>query len=76
MLNEDQRMSVMYTGLSNLLIAEKNLRWNRSQMLAAVNGAGIALLVPTLEAPEVHVAIGFVGILVCVFWCMLNERTQ
>ncbi len=73
-MTADQR--AMYTGISNLLIAEKNLRWSRSQMLVAINVAGAALLQPTVETPEAHVVIGCIGILVCFFWGWLNWRTQ
>lgn len=84
MLNEDQRMQMMYTGLCICFSTERNIGWSRSNMLVLVNGAGTSLLTAQhilfltvqLEIVILRYIVVVIGLLICAFWLIANYRTQ
>lgn len=75
MLTDDQRMTMIYTGISMDFNTERTLGWSRSQMLTLVNLAGISLLTTAL-AIELTYMIEFFGMGFFAFWYQANRRTQ
>ena len=76
MLTEDQRMTMMYTGLASCFSTERRLAWSRSQLLTAINIASFPLFVTTTSI-ELRYILSFVGMVMSSFWYwIINKRSR
>ena len=66
----------MYTGICICRNAEVNLRWLRSQMLIFINVAALSFLGTQAATPALYPYIGGGGIALCLFWWIINRKTQ
>jgi len=76
MLNEDQRMQMMYTGLANCYIGERNLNRLTSQLLTVVNLAALPILTASQASMTLRYFVFTIGVLLCVFWFFVNQRMR
>ena len=76
MLTEDQRMQMMYTGVTNDYIAERNLGRSTTHVLTIVNMATMPLLTAPQVSIELRYILCIVGIALGLFWHLINLRSR
>jgi hypothetical protein len=76
MLNDDQRMSAMFTGVANCFNVERTLGWSRSQLLAVLNVSALPLFATTTSIGLRYV-IALVGVMLNLVWYYgVNRRSR
>lgn len=77
MLTEDQRMQMVYTGVTNCYCTERTLGRSTSHMLTLVSLTGLPILAAVPQVPIVlRCSIGLLGIALSIFWLFVNRRIR
>lgn len=75
MLSEEQRMTMMYTGLANCFHGERALGWSRSQLLSAINFFALPLFA-AIESTDLRYLVAGIATIINVVWFGANRRSR